>query len=119
MRARRGKAMRTAPDRPSRRAAPLRQTLARHQESIRRETDPDSGSEVTQLTSAALIHHHIYPEAPVFTPDGRWFVYVGVPEPSDGGPAAVLEIRRLPLDQPGAPSEVVASLEGFRRPYPL
>jgi hypothetical protein len=156
----------TVPDRPSRRAAPLTQTLVRHQESIQRETHPDSGSEVTQLTSAALIHHHIYPEAPVFTPDGRrfvysrfasldqprqywicdlgthelqpltaasewsvhgpvvtpdgrWLVYVGVPEPADGGPADVLEIRRLPLDQPGAPSEVVASLEGFRRPYPL
>ena len=27
------------------------------------------------LTSAAYIHTHIYPEAPVFTPDSRRFVY--------------------------------------------
>ena len=159
--------MRTASDRPSRGAAPLKQTLVRHQESIGRETHPDSGAEVTQLTSAALIHHHIYPEAPVFTPDsrrfvysrfasldqprqywicdlathelqpltaaseaasvhgpvvtpdGRWLVYVSAPDSADGGPTDRLEIQRMPLDEPGAPSEVVASVEGFRRPYPL
>jgi hypothetical protein len=82
--------MRTAPDRPSRGAAPLKQTLVRHQESIRRETHPDSGAEVTQLTSAALIHHHVSigpgDERPrdvargwafdhlAVTPDGRYFV---------------------------------------------
>jgi Tol biopolymer transport system component len=146
--------------------AALRQTIAPHQESIRRETDPDSGAEVTQLTSAALIHTHIYPEAPVFAPDGRrfvysrfasldqprqywlcdlathelspltaasetsvhgpvvtpdggWLVYAAVPEPDDRHPVDRLEIRRLPLDQPGAPPEVVASIDGFRRPYPL
>jgi Tol biopolymer transport system component len=49
--------------------------IALHVESIRRETHPESGAVVTQLTSAAYIHSHIYPEAPVFTPDSRRFVY--------------------------------------------
>jgi Tol biopolymer transport system component len=154
-----------APERPSRRAATLKQTLTQHQESVRRETHPDSGAEVTQLTSAALIHTHIYPEAPVFTPDSRrfvysrfasldrpreywvcdltthelrpltepsehasvhgpvvtpdggWFVYVSAPEPD--GPADRIELHRRRLDDPGAPAEVVAAIEGFRRPYPL
>jgi hypothetical protein len=141
-----------------------------HVESIRRETHPESGAVVTQLTSAAYIHTHIYPEAPVFspdsrrfvyarvrsvdqpreywicdlgaegmgahglrplttpddepsvhgpviTPDGQWFVYVAVPESSDDVPA--LEVRRRPLDPPGAPSEAICSIEGFERPYPL
>src|SRR5689334_3780347 len=113
-----------------------------HVESIRRETHLESGAVVTQLTSAAYIHTHIYPEAPVFspdsrrfvyarfrsvdqpreywicdlgapemgahglrplttpddepsvhgpvlTPDGRWFVYAGVPEPVNGGPPVI------------------------------
>src|SRR5688500_1378423 len=46
-----------------------------HVESIRRETHSESGSVVTQLTSASYIHTHIYPEAPVFTSDSRRFVY--------------------------------------------
>jgi oligogalacturonide lyase len=148
----------------------LAQSIAPHVESIRRETHPESGGTVTQLTSSALIHTHIYPEAPVFTPDsrrfvyqrfaspdrpreywlcdlgatdiathqlsplttperepsvhgpvvtpdGRWFVYVGVPD--DDGEEPLLEIRRLPLDRPGAPSELIAAIEGFVRPYPL
>lgn len=53
----------------------LAQTIAPHVESIRRETHPESGATVTQLTSSALIHTHIYPESPVFTPDSRRFVY--------------------------------------------
>jgi hypothetical protein len=141
-------------------------------ESIRRETYPESGAVVTQLTSAAYIHTHIYPEAPVFTPDsrrfvysrfrsvdqpreywicdlgaegmganglrplttpddepsvhgpvvtpdGQWFVYVGVPEETDRDAVPTIEVRRRPLDPPGAPSEVVCAIEGFRRPYPL
>ena len=150
------------------RQLPRTQSIARHVESIRRETHAESGAQVTQLTSAALIHHHIYPEAPVFTPDsrlfvysrfasvdapreywlcdmethalrpltrpadepsvhgpvvtpdGRWFVYVGVPAEGAGGAGeAVLEVRRLSLDDPAAPSEVVCTISGFRRPYPL
>jgi oligogalacturonide lyase len=155
-------------------AQPVQQTqrppkdLAPHVESITRETYPDSGATVTQLTSAAYLHTHIYPEAPVFTPDarrfiysrfgsidqpveywicdlasgrygghelsrltmpadepsvhgpvvtpdGRWFVYVSVPET----PEPRLEIRRLPLDDLGAPSEVVCTIDGYVRPYPL
>jgi hypothetical protein len=30
---------------------------------------------VLQLTSAAFIHTHVYPEAPIFTPNSRYFVY--------------------------------------------
>jgi len=44
-------------------------------ESLRPQICEESGIEVTQLTSAAFIHHNIYPEAPVFTPDARCFVY--------------------------------------------
>jgi len=35
----------------------------------------ESGAEMGQLTSSPLIHQHIYPEAPIFTPDSRFFVY--------------------------------------------
>jgi len=44
----------------------------------------ESGAEMGQLTSSPLIHQHIYPEAPVFTPDSRFFVYA----------------RRISADQP-------------------
>lgn len=44
-------------------------------ESLRPRIAPESGAKVTQLTSAALIHTNIYPEAPVFTPDARSFIY--------------------------------------------
>jgi oligogalacturonide lyase len=150
----------------------LAQTIAPHVESIRRETHPESGATVTQLTSAALIHTHIYPEAPVFTPDsrrfvyqrfpsldrpreywvcdlgaadiathqlsplttperepsvhgpvvtpdGQWFVYVSVPDADADRAEPILELRRLPIDRPGAPSEPVAAIAGFVRPYPL
>jgi hypothetical protein len=46
-----------------------------YNESLRPRTFPDSGAKVTQLTSSALIHTNIYPEAPVFTPDARYFIY--------------------------------------------
>lgn len=35
----------------------------------------DSGSDMGQITSSPMIHQHIYPEAPIFTPDSRFFVY--------------------------------------------
>ncbi len=44
-------------------------------ESHRPWIDEASGAKITQLTSAAFIHHHIYPESPVFTPDGQYFIY--------------------------------------------
>jgi oligogalacturonide lyase len=44
-------------------------------ESLRPRICTESGARITQLTSAALIHTHIYPEAPVFTPDSRTFIY--------------------------------------------
>jgi len=46
-----------------------------HVESLRPWTDPDTGVKVIQLTSSAFIHTNIYPEAPVFTPDSRYFIY--------------------------------------------
>ena len=46
-----------------------------YNESLRPRIFPDSGAKVTQLTSSALIHTNIYPEAPVFTPDARYFIY--------------------------------------------
>ena len=42
---------------------------------IPRERCEDSGAQVFQLTSAPLIHSHIYPESPVFTRDSRFFIY--------------------------------------------
>lgn len=74
-----GLAVAVADARRSQGADPLAQNLAPHVESIARETDPESGARVTQLTSAAFIHTHIYPEAPVFTPDARRFVYARFP----------------------------------------
>ena len=44
-------------------------------ESLRPRIFAESGAKVIQLTSAALIHTHIYPEAPIFTPDSRYFIY--------------------------------------------
>jgi len=46
-----------------------------HTESLRWQTCAESGARIIQLTSAAFIHTHIYPESPVFTPDSRHFVY--------------------------------------------
>ncbi|MEN8227702.1 MAG: hypothetical protein ABFS38_06065 [Bacteroidota bacterium] len=37
--------------------------------------DEESGVRIKQLTSSPKMHHHIYPEAPIFTPDSRFFVY--------------------------------------------
>ena len=37
--------------------------------------DPESGVKVLRLTSLPLVNSHIYPEAPVSTPDGRRFVF--------------------------------------------
>lgn len=158
----------TTRDRQLQDSTPLAQSIAPQVESIERETYAESGARVTQLTSAAFIHTHIYPEAPVFTPDarrfvysrfqssdqpreywvcdlspsrfgthllrplttpaaepsvhgpvvtpdGRWFVYISVPQETE----PLFELRRLALDEPGARSEVVCTIEGFRRPYPL
>lgn len=144
---------------------PRTQSIAAHQESIPRETHPESGARVMQLTSAAFIHTHIYPESPIFTPDsrcfvyqrflsidqpreywlcdlptqqlrpltdphrepevhgpivtpdGKWFVYVSVPEAADA--RGLLEVRRLSLDEPERGSEVIGSIAGYTRPYPL
>jgi Tol biopolymer transport system component len=46
-----------------------------YNESLRPRTFLDSGAKVTQLTSTALISTNIYPEAPVFTPDSRFFIF--------------------------------------------
>jgi len=46
-----------------------------HQEYMGWHKDEESGAEVGQLTSSPMIHEHIYPEAPIFTPDSRFFVY--------------------------------------------
>jgi len=45
-----------------------------HREYIQR-TDSETGGTITQLTSAPMVHENIYPEAPVFTPDSRYFIY--------------------------------------------
>ena len=50
-----------------------------HVERTVQEACEESGAETIQLTSAPLIHSHIYPEAPVFTPDSRFFVYARFP----------------------------------------
>lgn len=47
----------------------------KHREYSFRETCPESGAQVIQLSSAAYIHMHVYPESPVFTPDSRRFIY--------------------------------------------
>ncbi|MDP6125035.1 MAG: hypothetical protein QGH20_04695 [Candidatus Latescibacteria bacterium] len=46
-----------------------------HRESIPRGAAPESGAEITQLSSSAYIHTHIYPETQVWTPDSTRFVY--------------------------------------------
>ncbi len=52
-----------------------RERLDMQTESSRTRICAESGAKLTQLTSAAFIHTHIYPEAPVFTPDSRYFIY--------------------------------------------
>jgi hypothetical protein len=37
--------------------------------------DPDTGVKVLRLTSLPLVNSHIYPEAPISTPDGRRFIF--------------------------------------------
>ncbi|MCC9077011.1 PD40 domain-containing protein [Litorilinea aerophila] len=44
-------------------------------ESLRPWYDPESGAKIVQLTSAACISTHIYPEAPIFSPDSRYFIF--------------------------------------------
>ncbi len=45
-------------------------------ESIPREIHPESGSQVTQLTSAPAISDHIYCEVPYMDPASRYIIYV-------------------------------------------
>lgn len=52
-----------------------RERLDMQVESSRARICAESGAQITQLSSAAFIHTHIYPEAPVFTPDSRYFIY--------------------------------------------
>jgi oligogalacturonide lyase len=54
-----------------------------HVEDIPR-LDQETGIAVTQMTSAPLIHENIYPEAPIFTPDSRFFVYARSVAPDQG-----------------------------------
>ncbi len=44
-------------------------------EAINRGTDPDSGAQITQLTSAPAIHHNIYGEVPYMDPSSRWLMF--------------------------------------------
>ena len=55
-------------------------------ERVPRGRSEETGAETVQLTSAPMIHSHIYPEAPIFTPDSRFFVYArfaGLDQPSE------------------------------------
>ncbi|MEN8227726.1 MAG: hypothetical protein ABFS38_06185 [Bacteroidota bacterium] len=46
-----------------------------HKEFTYWEPIEESGAEMSRLTVSPAIHFHIYPEAPIFTPDSRYFVY--------------------------------------------
>ncbi len=65
-------AAKRSPDNPARKKYPAGRA---HQEHLGWHTVEESGSEMGQLTGSPLIHENIYPEAPVFTPDSRFFVY--------------------------------------------
>ena len=43
---------------------------------IPRGTDPDSGAEIKQLTSAPAIHEDIYGEVPYMDASSRWLMYI-------------------------------------------
>ncbi len=38
-------------------------------------SDPETGIQVLRLTSEPCVNHHIYPETPVSTPDGKRFIF--------------------------------------------
>lgn len=101
-------------DHQDRQLVPRTQSLAPHVEAIRREVHPESEASITQLTSAAFLHTHIYPESPVFTPDSRYFVYsrfLSVDQPREYwvGDLVTLQLRRLtdPSTEPSVHGPVV------------
>ena len=69
-----------------------------------REVCPESGARVVQLTSAAYLHAHIYPESPVFTPDSRYFIYQrfqGLDGPNEYWLCDLATYEIAPLTEPG------------------
>lgn len=69
-------------------------------EAIPRGTDPNSGAEIVQLTSAPAIHENIYGEVPYSDPSSRYIIYTcAAPTEHAGGhtPHARLEVWRADL----------------------
>ncbi len=78
----------------------------------RRFCDGETGIEVLRLTSQPCINEHIYPEAPISTPDGRRFIFARRGALSSGRSywIADLETHRIRqiTDEPDASWPVVA-----------
>lgn len=82
-----------------------------HAEYIAR-ADPETGARIVQITSAPMIHEHIAPETPVFTPDSRCVIYsrrqaTDLPREYWVADLATLQVRRL-TDEPNVKAPVVA-----------
>lgn len=82
-----------------------------HQEYVPRQ-DAETGTPVLQLTSAPMIHETIYPQAAVFTPDSRCFIYSrrqapDLPREYWIADLATLQLRKL-TDEPGACGPVIS-----------
>ena len=78
--------------------------------------DPDTGIRVLRMTSSPLISTHIYPEAPITTPDGSQFIFRRS-NPYAGGTnhwIADLPTRRIRqvTDEPGAAAPIMAPCGG-------
>lgn len=74
--------------------------------------DPDTGVEVLRLTSQPCINEHIYPEAPISTPDGKRFIFARRAALSDARSYWIADLEthciRQITDEPNASWPVVA-----------
>lgn len=92
----------------------------KHREYSFRETCPESGAQVIQLSSAAYVHTHIYPESPVFTPDSRRFIYrrfQGLDGPAQVWACDLADLSLAPLTDPGTLSSPSVTPDGTSMVY--
>jgi len=73
--------------------------------------DPETGILVIRLTNEPCVSHHIYPEAPISTPDGKRFIFARRPGLSGKttfwiGDLDILSVRQI-TDEDGASAPVV------------
>lgn len=74
--------------------------------------DPETGILVIRLTNEPCVSHHIYPEAPISTPDGKRFIFARRPALSGKttfwiGDLDILSVRQI-TDEDNASAPVVS-----------